>query len=345
MKLNEIITRCLRYPFVWVAAVLSAAWVSCDSVIYDDEGDCSYYVHFKYDYNMKWADAFSHEVTRVTLYAFDLDGHLVWSKSESGDVLASEGYAMRVDLSPGQYDFVAWCGDGDNASFLIPETEIRTELTATLQREHDSIGAAHVRDEVDRLYYGHLDSLTLGHTEYHFTMPLVKNTNDIRIVLQHLSGEPVPVDMFTYSIVDNNGSLDWNNDVLADETLNYHAWHISSGVADLSPEIDGTRAVCEQNTFSTAVAEFTVSRLMKSHAPDTRLVIRRADTGESVVNINLIDALLLVKGYYKREMLDQEYLDRQDDYSLTFFLDETSHWTTTHVFINSWYVVIQNTGL
>ena len=42
---------------------------ACDSLIYDDEGDCSvnYRVKFRYDYNMKFADAFAHEVNVVTL--------------------------------------------------------------------------------------------------------------------------------------------------------------------------------------------------------------------------------------------------------------------------------------
>ena len=41
---------------------------ACDSLIYDDEGDCSvnYRVKFRYDYNMKFADAFAHEVDVVT---------------------------------------------------------------------------------------------------------------------------------------------------------------------------------------------------------------------------------------------------------------------------------------
>ena len=43
---------------------------ACDGLIYDGEGDCSvsYRVKFRYDYNMKFADAFAHEVDVVTLY-------------------------------------------------------------------------------------------------------------------------------------------------------------------------------------------------------------------------------------------------------------------------------------
>ena len=49
---------------------------ACDGLIYDGEGDCSvsYRVKFRYDYNMKFADAFAHEVDVVTLYLLDADG-------------------------------------------------------------------------------------------------------------------------------------------------------------------------------------------------------------------------------------------------------------------------------
>lgn len=174
----------------------------------------------------------------------------------------------------------------------------------------------------------------------------MKNTNNLRIILQHLSGEPVPEDMFTYSIIDDNGSLDWDNSVLPDETITYHAWHVGSGTAVTDPEPpvqDNTTKV--QSAFSTALAEFTVSRLMADHAPETRLVVRRAEDGEEIININLIDALLLVKGYYNRNMSDQEYLDRNDEYSLTFFLDEGFRWMNAYIYINSWRVVLQNTSL
>lgn len=319
---------------------------SCNSVIYDEEGDCNYYVHFKYNYNMKWADAFSHEVSKVTLYLMDMEGRIVWSKSESGAALAQEGYAMKVDVAPGQYDLLAWCGDDELSTFYIPEGETKTDLTATLQREYEADGSAHVRGEVGRLYHGRLDNQVFGHENYHFTVPLEKSTNNIRIVLQQLSGELVPDTMFTYAITDKNGALDWDNTVLDDEELIYHAWHVGSGVAVVPPPTElGTRSMLTQDTYSTAIAEFTVSRLMATHAPEARLIIRNVQTGEVTVNINLIDALLLVKGEYNRNLTDQQFLDRQDEYSMTFFLDKDYRWSSARVFIISWYKTIQNVSL
>lgn len=344
MRLIDNITRRVRFAALPLATLLAGTFASCDSVIYDYEGDCDYYVHFTYDYNMKRADAFPHEVRSVTLCLSDSEGRVVWSKTESGEALSRAGYAMRVDVDPGLYDMTAWCGVADPTSFRIPQSATRQGLTATLAREYDSEKRAHVRGEVDRLYYGRLDGQTLGHDRYHFTVPLMKDTNDIRVVLQHLSGELVPDDMFTYTITDCNGALDWDNRPLEDDVLTYHAWHVGSGVADIVPPQDAVQDRT-RTAFSTAVAEFTVSRLMKEHAPDARLVIRRADTGETVIDINLIDALLLVKGHYNREMSDQEYLDRQDEYALTFFLDEGFRWIDTYIYVNSWLVVRQDTGI
>lgn len=345
MKLREKITDGFHLTVIPAVMLLMFALCSCNSLIYEYEGDCNYYIHFKYDYNMKWADAFSHEVRGVSLYVLDKDGNILLHKIENGEELAREGYCMALDIEPGEYDFIAWAGVEEPESFFIPDGKNKTELTATLVREHEKDGSAHIYTDIDRLYYGSLENVLLE-DNHHFTMPLMKDTNNLRIILQHLSGEPVPEDMFTYSIVDDNGSLDWDNSVLADETITYHAWHVGSGTAVTEPESHTQNAAVKvQSTFSTALAEFTVSRLMADHAPKTRLVVRRAEDGEEIININLIDALLLVKGYYNRDMSDQEYLDRNDEYSLTFFLDEGFRWMNSYIYINSWRVVLQNTSL
>ena len=77
-EINKTIT---KLP---VLLLLSVLWViaACDG-IYEDEGDCSvhYFVKFRYDMNMKFADAFAHEVTSVTLYVLDEQNNVVWQGS------------------------------------------------------------------------------------------------------------------------------------------------------------------------------------------------------------------------------------------------------------------------
>lgn len=318
------------------------AMQGCDSAIYDGEGDCSvnYRVRFRYDYNMKFADAFAHEVNTVTLYLLDKDGRVVKRYTEQGEALAKDGYAMDVSVEPGTYSLLAWAGTADKGSFSVPSTTVGTELGCTLLRQHSADGAAFVDADLDRLFHGYLPNQTFGETEgtYTYTVPLVKNTNNVRVVLQHLSGEAVDKDKFTFAITDNNGSMGWDNALLPDEQITYYAWHTQSGQAGVDLQGEGAEAA-----FSAAIAELTVPRLMKNQ--QTRFTVTNRETGKTVFSIPLIDYALLVKGFYNSDMDDQEFLDRQDEYSMVFFLDKGDRWLDTYIYINSWKVVLQDTEL
>ena len=60
------------------------------------------------------------------------------------------------------------------------------------------------------------------------------------------------------------------------------------------------------------------------------------------VEAPLIDYVLLVKSNYKSHWGDQEFLDRQDEYNMTFFLDESGNWISSSIIVNSWRVVLNN---
>ena len=325
-----------------VLMLLSVLFVmtACDG-IYEDEGDCSvhYHVKFRYDMNMKFADAFAHEVNSVTLYVLDEQNNVVWQGSEQGETLAQEGYAMEVDVAPGSYSLLAWCGLAGGNSFAVPVSSRKEDLICSLKREHKLDGTAYVKEDLNRLYHGYLEKQTFSSEEgtHTFVVPLVKNTNNIRVVLQHLSGEPVDKDKFTFSITDENGVMNWDNKLLSDEPVTYYAWHTDSGTAGID-DVD-SRTV---SSFSAAIAELTTARLVKEKAP--RLKVTN-DKGETVFSIALIDYALLVKGEYNRRMDDQEYLDRQDEYNMVFFLDEGDRWMDAYIYINSWKVVLQETGI
>lgn len=322
------------------------ALCSCNNVIYDEEGDCSvtYKVRFKYDYNMKFADAFAHEVNTVTLYLMDKDGNIVWQRTEEGEKLAEEGYAMTVDVAPGQYDLLAWAGTADKGSFEFGTGLKGADLDCKLLRDYDSDGKAYKDKDLDRLFHGRLTNQTFSETEgtYTYTVPLIKNTNSIRIVLQNLSGNRLNAEDFTFAITDNNGFMDWDNTVLADETVTYYDWYKEAVYTDF--EYDSGDHVSQSKVrYSGVFAELTIPRMMTNHEP--RLTVTNNDTHETVFSIPLIDYVLLVKGYDNREMDNQEYLDRQDVYDMVFFLDKDNCWIDTHIYINSWKVVVQHTGL
>ncbi len=323
------------------AAFLLAGLSSCDRVIYDYEGDCSvhYMVRFRYDYNMKWADAFAHEVECVTLYVIDSDGNIVLEQSEEGPALGVEGYEMEIEVDPGVYSLLAWCGTKDNGSFTVPQTSLATGLTCTLGCKDDGQGL-YVDGEVDRLYYGWLEDQDFTATEGTQTvvLPLVKDTNTIQVMLQQVSGEELDPDDFTFEITADNWAMDWDNSLIADEEVTYYPFYTARVQTDIETKA-GTRA----SSYSGVIAEFTLSRLVDGH--DVQLTVLNNETGAPVLSIPLIDIVVLVKGYYNRSLDDQEYLDRQDEYSLVFFLDEYGNWINAYIYINAWKVVLQENGL
>ena len=312
----------------------------------------TYRVRFRYDRNLKFADAFASEVESVTLCLFDEQGRIVWRKTEQGEALKAEGYAMEVDVAPGTYDLVAWCGCTDRNSFAIPAGPVRKqEWTATLNRDRASDGAF-VREDLDRLYHGYLPAQLFAKAEegvFTYTMPLTKDTNNVRVVLQQLSGEAMARDRFTFRITAENGRMDWNNELLSDEPITYYAWHQQSGTAGVDvPDMPGTIT-----SLSAVVAELTTARLTvrdRTRAagddfPDERrmyLTVSDNDTQRVVARVPLVDYALMVKGENRRDMDDQEFLDRMDEYNLVFVLDANMRWVSMSVNIHSWKLVFHN---
>ncbi len=340
---------------------LAAVWfTACDSTIYDDEGDCSvvYKVRFRYDMNLKWADAFANEVKSVHLYAYDQEGTLVWQREESGSLLGQEGYAMTLDLQPGKYHLVAWCGlsnDGSRPeSFTVPgvtEGEKNMEwLKATLNHGRTDDGRAMSDSRLWSLYHGETDVEILSDDEaepgtYYETLSLTKDTNHLRIILHNTAAEDLDPDDFVFELVADNGHLDCHNGVIPTEDILYRTWSTKAGEAGVG-KVDSRASIVN---VKGVIADFTLSRMMADQRDKVMLKIYNKDKSKVVGNIPVIDYALLSKDFYEDEyrktMTDQEFLDREDDYVMTFFMDEDHTWGATQVLIHSWRLVIQHIDL
>lgn len=328
-----------------VAAMLAGS--SCENgLIFEGEGDCGVYyrIRFKYDYNIKFADAFANEVNSVALYVFDENDILVEEIAATDkEALSSGTFEIPLELEPGNYTLMAWGGLMNEESFdMLAQTETgRTklqELQVRMHRQHDENGRAKVSEDLLPLFHGTLPlEVTAVPGTYTETMSLMKNTNVIRILLHEMSGHEIDADKFIFEINDDNGLYDWDNTLLEDEMITYSAWHQQTGTADV--EDSDVKAV---TSVSVALAELTIGRMRAGSSPV--LHIRNRETGEDVFRIPVADYALLVKGNYRKKMGDQEYLDRQDEYTMTFFLDE-GEWVSSVIYINSWRVVLNDTGL
>lgn len=333
----------------------AATFASCDSLIFDDLDDCKTVtpdpepdpdpkpepqvldlrLNFTYDWNMKFADAFSHEVKTVNVRAYDENGALVLSRKAS---VSGEDYYMDVtnDLSINKkYDFYVWAeGTDRGTSWTYGTDETKpTGLTCTMATTANGEGQIARTEDLTPLFHGIITGQQFAeiyNTPQYITIPLKKNTNNIKVVLQQLNGNGLSKDDFTFTITDDNSRLDYDNSIIAADSLTYSPWSVYTGEAGID---EGETKV------DALIAEFTVNRLVKEgHKP---MLTVRNKANERIFSIPLIDYVLLVKGEYNKDMSDQEYLDRQDTYDMTFFL-VNGNWVSSYIYINSWRVVLQN---
>lgn len=329
---------------------MAAVSLTSCSMMDEREPDCvtEYKVKFCFKMNMHGADAFSSQVDEVNLYVFNQSGILVWTGREEGEALAREGYMMDLPLSPGKYSFVAWCGqkhpEADAFEFAYGnDIASMDQFVKRLPRQYDGT-VAYSETDLDDLYHGKIENVELpdAYGTHVVTIQLTKDTNSIRIMLVHLNGEMISKDDFDVKITDENGLLGYDNAILKDEPVEYRSWVYHQGISEVVPPAadDEARAVTVVHSFT---AEMTTSRLQTCNRP--MLTVTRKADGEKIINIPILDYFLMIRREHHRDMDDDEFLDRQDDYSMTFFLNEDQTWYKAVIDILSWRVVFQETDL
>lgn len=329
-----------------VPVLIGLAAGGCDNQIYDDLEPCrtNHHLKFRYDYNMKYADAFPAEVGSVHVWAFDKDGNLAWQHSESGEALASDGYRVDVQLPVGSYDIVTWCGLSDDQPFVV-DTEnpaVMTDLGVTLSLSDltKAEGTGKVSSvPFSGLYHDIRKGVEITQdptveSDNEIALSLTKDTNYFKILLQNLDGAVMGKDDFSFTITGGNTRLEHDNAPGQGDTFDYKPWSVTSSEAALEGSNPSEGII---TTVSGVLAELHTSRLMEDGG--NRLVVTRNSDGKDIIDIPLVDYLLLVKGNY-RKMTDQEYLDRQDEYTMTFFIDKESNWQRAiGIYVNAWHVV------
>lgn len=346
MKLHAIIKN-TALAAVALSTMLTAT--GCHSIYEDSDCVDSYnLVRLTYDHNMKFADAFGSEVDRISLLAFDSStGKLVRRFDMDRSELTSD-HELTVQVEPGSYDFLVWGGNfsshfdvakGETGKSVAEDFHCRLLRNAAGESDKQLAPLFHALQHVELPYAS-------PSKPNHVTVNLKKNTNTVRVILQHLSGEPVFADNFEFTITDSNGWLNHDNTLRDRESLTYRPWFTKSGQIDVNVDPkdpnDASKASplmprASRAVLGASLAEFTVNRLMMENKP--MLTITNKAENRRVLSVPLIDYALLVKGYENGSLSDQEYLDRQDEYNMTFFLDEGGRWVSAVIIINDWRII------
>ena len=336
MKITNIMRR------LWHGAALAAAVgapamliTSCDGAIYDDLDECRVgaELRFIFDHNMEFANAFPSQVDCLALYVYDKQGNYVETRTETTDVLADEEWRMIIDLPAGDYHMIAYGGTAcDQASY--------TTVTPQPGQHYTAMGHAmkpeHLGTHLHDLYYGSLD-MTVSDEDNEYTratLPMMRDTNTLRILLQQLNGEPLDDKDFIWEITDDNTRHAHDNTVVPAGEVTYTPW--ATGTARTGIDEAGNEAVL-------AYSEMSTGRFVTGNSP--RLKVRAADDGREIISIPLVNYLLLFKSQVYKDMPDQEYLDRENRWNMIFFLDANNHWIRTQVVINDWVVRINSADL
>lgn len=331
--MNTVIIRQLRL----IGALILVAFMSGCGWVHQGISECpaKLSVKFVFDYNMRFDDELDQQVNNVNIWVFDAaSGAPVWKGAASGSNLADEGFEMEVPVDPGKYDFVAWCGLEGNSSFSLAtyEPASRQELEVTLKTQQ----AGQLNTFSGKLL-GLFHGMVLGY-DYTpdptkpdircVTVSLTKDTNNIHLILQNQDGHDMKPEDFSVTITDANSNLAWNNAVLAGPVVTYQPWDMKFTPATPSKA---------DETLATLTAEFSMNRLIAGQQ-SWLTVIRKVDSME-ILRIPFIEYLLLIKDHYG-DMSDQQFLDRQDEYTLQFMLDDNDRWYVAGgIYINSWAVV------
>ena len=362
----------LKYLLLTAASTLLMA--GCD-LMHDNREDCpeGLYIHLIYDYNLHLMDMFNGHVGEVETFIFDKDGKFVLSRIEMNDgqnrPLAQNGYSMQViDIEPGEYQIVALCqqrsreetknrpGAKYSYSRLEPGDDI-SKLTIALDRgdwdesyypeSNEKVSGFIIDNQsapLDTLWHGFQhDIVTVERNKPAYTtVSLLRNTNGLHISLRQIEEEEAKMDIADYDIyiTDRNSVLSYENEILGDDQVKYTP-HITWNTQDM------TRATGEPSR--TAHAELDFNRLTHRTNDDmpAMLHIFNNKTNAVVAKVNLSDVLQQGRGgfdYFNYSA--QEYLDREYNYSLSFFL-VGDKWKYIEVSISTlpWKKRIQNSDI
>lgn len=323
---------------------------SC-SMMTEDLPECETQVKvsFKYDYNIQRADMFHDHVGMVRLFVIDHQTNqvvrdLTFSNRDNNDIIKNKDnryFTVTLTDLPADHSYrfmaVALQRPYDETQLHKEDKFVGTfpGLGENADKLQMLLTRSSVIDSEDRYPVTApscgLDTLWMGHTTEPVAVPfkanehvtvcdtisMVRDTKYLSISLHEIDDRAgIRDEDFYVEITDNNGFLAWNNELLPDNKLLY------------TPHAQWTTEVLNsQNEVveTTAHYDISFSRLMyyvgAQNMKNASLCIYKKDTGAKIVDINLPSILAEGRNVYELyNYSPQEYLDREYDYDMDFFL-------------------------
>ena len=302
-----------KYIFFPVLVLLCLAGLASCDYIHDELPLCRHTLRFVYRHNIKHADAFAYEMENqeaaknVRLYIYSAEGKFLSSRLIEGEELKKNEVDLS-ELDPGDYRLLAWAG-------LNAQDYTWTEPAPGSSIDDFRMSVQMVENRVDRelsgLFQGELEyTMPVGGTT-DTEFPLVKNTNKIRFILIDANrGTKLTSDAFDFAVTTTNGDLDAHNEPVSPTRITWLPY---------LQQVEEVKASGNETTKYEAVCtELNMLRLIDNNTGTLR--IRYASEKTPFINVSLTELLKLTQ-IASHKLPGQEYLDRQDEYVITAYVD------------------------
>ena len=284
-----------------------ALFSSCDWVN-DDLSDCptGTWLKISYTYNILNVDAASTQVGDITILAFDKNDKYV-DRLDVDSITLHQGYCMvRLPFPEETYHLLIW-GGISGYQYQLPnlkagQTE-RKSLNISLACDNKN----QFNRKLNALFHSSLENITISEEYQVITAGLVKNTNYFSCILQDENNLPLRQEDFAFTLESTNGVIDYTNTPVGTTPTCYLPYRQELSLTSEQIPIIHARL----NTL----------RIMKGD--DTTLSIKHTPSGKTILHLPLTQ--YLSKNYPNNigDISDQEYLDREDSYTLMFFIQSS----------------------
>ena len=290
---------------------------------------------------------------------------------------------VPLNINPGDYHIVTWAGLKNNRHFKVMDGVTHlSHPKVRMERKMDEMNRPNANELLDELFHSIIDinapddnemqSIVNGAMKMKtqeapygtesvydpvcywdenekifkviYTASLIRDTNNIVLSLEHLSGE-FNLDEIGIEMTDNNGTMLHDNKVdNSDEVITYTPWRMANGSLEQGVL---TRAGFDINDPENSdghyadfiTSEISTARMTTDHDKVIRIYYK--DTDQTVFSIPVNKWIEALRSAKYRDMDMQEFLDRENDFELMVFLQDDGRggWVAVSVVINGWHII------
>ncbi len=302
----------------------SCTWVK------DDTEECRYgfWLQLHYTYNILDVEAAPEYINDAFVYVYDADGNYVRRIDVTRAQLTANNHRVRVEgLDEGDYQFVVWSGIGNSPYAVTEDTktisDFRVQLAAT-----GSTASTQLPD----LYFGALPTVHYDSRYAVYDVSMMKDTNQLSCLAVSLADDSLTPDNCSLTMTASNSAMDARNRLSSPLTVEYTPFQQKAVTID-DPDYGELHGV-----------QFSIKTLRLMADSDCRLLLHKKGQDEPVLNISLPEYIALIGSLYTnlgREVGLQEYLDRQDFYTVVLLFSEGLD-QLLQLRVNSWRVRAYN---